>query len=180
MEEKINVSDYLLDAESESPALYVGTYAKYNAGSIYGAWIDLAKCSSFDEFLDVCNALHSDEDDPELMFQDFMYFPEDWYSESYLDEDTFDRIISYANLDEDDQQVYDAYMLLTRNAKADWDDVTDAYIGHFNSPVDFAWQLIEEQYGNNDFIMRYIDAEKYASDLFDDYSFQDGYVFYIQ
>ena len=50
--------------------IYVGTYHKYNCGSIAGAWIDLDNLDE-DEFLEKCRELHKDEKDPEFMFQDF-------------------------------------------------------------------------------------------------------------
>lgn len=62
--------------------LYVGTYAKYNAGSIKGAWLNLEDYADRDSFLEACAELHKDESDPELMFQDFEGFPKAWYSES--------------------------------------------------------------------------------------------------
>jgi len=49
--------------------IYVGTYAKYNAGSIKGAWLDLEDYSDRDAFLEACRELHKDEQDPEFMFQ---------------------------------------------------------------------------------------------------------------
>lgn len=67
--------------------LYVGTYAKYAAGSIAGKWMDLDKFESYDDFIAACRRLHKDERDPEFMFQDCEYDPDcDWqkglYSES--------------------------------------------------------------------------------------------------
>jgi len=50
--------------------LYVSTYAKYNSGSLAGAWLDLDQYSDADAFERACLALHQDERDPELMFQD--------------------------------------------------------------------------------------------------------------
>lgn len=50
--------------------LYVGTYGKYASGSIDGAWLDLDKFKNGDEFLKACKKLHSDEREPEFMFQD--------------------------------------------------------------------------------------------------------------
>ena len=58
--------------------VYVGTYGKYNAGSIDGAWIDLDKFNSYDEFLAACRKLHHDEHDPEFMIQDTETDGEDW------------------------------------------------------------------------------------------------------
>ncbi len=53
--------------------IYVGTYAKYNEGSIFGKWLDLSDYSDKDEFYETCRELHKDEEDPELMFQDWEY-----------------------------------------------------------------------------------------------------------
>lgn len=69
--------------------LYVGTYAKYNEGSLGGAWLDLDKYANADEFEAACRKLHSDERDPEFMFQDVETDPGcDWqeglYSESSI------------------------------------------------------------------------------------------------
>jgi antirestriction protein len=55
--------------------IYVGTYAKYNAGSIKGAWFDLEDYSDRDAFLKACRELHKNEQDPEFMFQSFQDFP---------------------------------------------------------------------------------------------------------
>ena len=44
--------------------------AKYNAGSIKGAWLDLEYYADRDAFLEACKKLHEDESDPEFMFHD--------------------------------------------------------------------------------------------------------------
>ena len=67
--------------------VYVGTFRKYNSGSIAGAWIDLASCATYSDFLTKCKAVHKDERDPEFMIQDTEEFPDglscmDWLSES--------------------------------------------------------------------------------------------------
>lgn len=69
--------------------LYVGTYAKYNSGSLFGSWLDLDKYANAEEFEAACRRLHSDERDPEFMFQDVEIDPGcDWqeglYSESSI------------------------------------------------------------------------------------------------
>lgn len=53
-----------------NPRVYVGTYHKYNCGSIAGGWISLKKCKDYADFVHKCKKLHSDEADPELMIQD--------------------------------------------------------------------------------------------------------------
>lgn len=69
-----------------TPSIYVGTYAKYNNGSIEGQWLDLTKYSDYDEFMEACKELHADEADPEFMFQDYEGIPEAFISESHIDE----------------------------------------------------------------------------------------------
>ena len=41
--------------------VYVGTYAKYNNGSLSGAWLDLSDYSDKEEFYEACRELHKDE-----------------------------------------------------------------------------------------------------------------------
>ena len=60
----------------DTPKIYVGTYAKYNDGSLDGKWVDLTEYSDYDEFLAAMHELHSDEDDPEFMVQDYENFPD--------------------------------------------------------------------------------------------------------
>lgn len=60
----------------DRPSIYCGTYAKYNSGSIAGRWLALEDYADADAFLAACRALHADESDPELMFQDFQCFPQ--------------------------------------------------------------------------------------------------------
>ena len=55
--------------------IYVSTYRKYTTGSTKGEWLDLSHYASKDDFLAACAELHSDESDPELMFQDWEEMP---------------------------------------------------------------------------------------------------------
>lgn len=58
------------------PKIYVGTYAKYNAGDLSGAWLSLRDYATYEELIEACLELHSDEADPELMIQDSEDFPD--------------------------------------------------------------------------------------------------------
>lgn len=75
-----------------TPRICVGTYAKYNDGSIEGKWLDLTDYSSKDEFYEACKELHSDEQDPEFMFQDWENIPAAYVGESWIDENVFQVI----------------------------------------------------------------------------------------
>ena len=52
--------------EKIEPRIYVGTYAKYNDGSIAGKWLDLNDYEDINAFYKACKKLHKDESDPEL------------------------------------------------------------------------------------------------------------------
>ena len=93
-----------------NPSVYCGTYGKYNNGSLFGLWLDITKFNDYDEFIDVCRQLHADEEDPELMFQDYECFPRELYSESCMDEDTFDQILEYGELSEDEKEAVDNFL----------------------------------------------------------------------
>ncbi len=69
----------------EGAAVYVGTYHKYNSGSIAGAWLELADYKDKNDFIRACRELHKDERDPELMFQDYENIPSWMISESSID-----------------------------------------------------------------------------------------------
>ena len=162
-------------ATGDEPAVYVGTYGKYNEGSLFGEWVDITSFNDYDSFIEYCRELHSDEEDPELMFQDFENFPRVWYEESGFDEDVFDMIIQYHEADDPD--AIDAYLRCT-GAK-DISDFEDRYLGHWDSKEDFAWHIFEECYADTlpEFARRYFDIEAFARDLFLDYFEEDGYVF---
>lgn len=166
--------------QGDNPAVYVGTYGKYNGGSIYGEWTDLTTFADYDEFLDFCRLLHYDEEDPELMIQDFENFPRAWYEESGMDEDTFDRITAFAELDEDERAAYEDY-LDDIDDDADIDEFREHYMGEWDSEEDFAEHIVNECYAekmSDEFMARYFDYEKFARDLFsDDYYFTNNHVY---
>ncbi len=84
---RINLKNYNHGSNDLSAArVYVGTYGKYNAGSLFGEWLDLSDYSDKEEFYDACRELHKDEEDAEFMFQDWENVPENLIGESWLSE----------------------------------------------------------------------------------------------
>jgi antirestriction protein len=116
-------------AVNTTPRVYVGTYHKYNSGSISGAWIDLDGLT-YDEFMDKCRELHSDEQDPEFMFQDYEGFPERLYSESDVSE-VFQYLEDTAELSEDEAEAFEIYV--NDGNSPNVDEFRDAYVGCFTS-----------------------------------------------
>lgn len=118
--------------EQTNPAVYCGTYAKYNRGSLYGMWIDLSTFENYHDFMEFCNRLHADEQDAELMFQDYEHFPEQWYCEGCMGESTFDKIKEYAALSEERCEAYEAY--LSYWDEGTLEDFEERYEGKYNGP----------------------------------------------
>lgn len=160
-----------------NPSVYCGTYGKYNDGSLFGAWLDLTKFQEYEEFIAICRQLHKDEEDPELMFQDYECFPEQFYSESCMDEDTFDNIIEYSMLSEDEQEALEDYLELGN--EYDIEKFRERYVGKWDSQQEFAEHIIDECYDLEQmmgFLSQYFDYDSYASDLFmTDYEMGDNH-----
>lgn len=150
-----------------SPAVYCGTYAKYNSGSIAGQWIDLTEFDDVDEFVAACVALHKDEADPELMYQDWECIPSQYIGESWLDPEIWDyfRAIKESGLD---SEVFAAGLELGLPLT----DVEEMYQGRYDSDEDFAYQMADDL-GMLDDSAQWphscIDWERAARDLMYDY-----------
>lgn len=117
--------------------IYVGTYAKYNNGSIAGAWLDLSDYNDAEQFIDACKELHKDEIDPELMFQDFDDIHKNYCNECVDIEPLYDY---YNACLEHAQDVIDAGL----DCEIPLDSIMDAYQGKYDSDIDFAQQIADE------------------------------------
>ncbi len=143
-----------------TPRVYVGTYAKYNDGSIAGKWLDLDDYSDHETFIAACQELHKDEHDPELMFQDWENIPDGMIGESHLSADVFD----WLELDDKDKQILQAYRD-NIDQTGSLEDATDAYNGTFNNKEDFAEDLFQSIYTIPKELENYIDYERVVRDL---------------
>jgi len=164
--------------------VYVGTYAKYNNGSIKGDWIELSNFSSLEEFYEFCSELHADETDPEFMFQDWENIPSELISESSLSENIFSIIEKISDLQYNTLEAFSTWVSIGNHniASDDIDSLFESfeedYQGCYNSEEDFAYQIIDECYDLSDFVKSYFDYERFARDLFmSDYTYENGHVF---
>lgn len=161
----------------KEPKIYVGTYRKYAEGSLHGEWLTLSDYTSYAEFMEACRELHADEDDPEYMYQDYEDYPAQWYCEHHLDEDTFDKILEYAELGEDEQDAYDAYIDNVGDGE-DISSVISRFICKVDEREDFGYYLADNYLVEiPEHLYNYIDFEKLADDYLQDYYYCDGYVF---
>lgn len=160
------------------PRVYVGTYAKYNSGSLEGAWIDLDYHTK-ETFYEAIKELHKDEKDPEFMYQDWENDPCNYISESSIKDEVWDFIEMTEGWDADRIEAYHAFIAYTGNESID--DFEEAYQGKYDSDVDFAVSLVNECYDLNKMmgsLHYYFDYEAYARDLFScDYWSEDGHIF---
>lgn len=123
-----------------SPRVYVGTYRKYNNGSLGGAWVDLEPfAGDLEGFMKHLFELHKDEHDPEFMFQDFEGFPREFYGESSLG----DGLWEWLELDEDDREILAAYIDATGDESVTMRDAQDHYVGTYATGADFAQECAD-------------------------------------
>jgi antirestriction protein len=161
-----------------SPAVYVGTYAKYNSGSIKGAWIKLDGHTP-ETFQAACLELHSDEADPELMFQDFEGLPRAFYGESYLSPALWDWI----ECTEEEKEIWAAYVEAFGYSydESSLSHAQEAFAGQFNSTADFAEETSAECYDLDSIpshLMACIDWQHVWNSYFRfDFVEQDGFFF---
>lgn len=164
--------------------IYVGTYAKYNGGSIFGKWLDLSDYSDKKEFYEACRELHKDEQDPEFMFQDWEYIPSDLIGESWLADNIFEIIEAIDGLDDDKKEAFEVWLnhgshdITTKDITDLISSFEDDFQGVYNDEEDYAYEIVEECYELPEFAKTYFDYAEFARDLFmGDYWFEDGYVF---
>ena len=121
----------------------------------------------------------ADEEDPELMFQDYEAFPRKWYDESCFGQCCFEVVREYWDLCE--QYSPDAV-----DAFIDWgceelEHFEDCYVGEYDSEEDYAREIVDECYDLEKLmghLANYFDYDAYARDLFmNDYYYDNGYVF---
>lgn len=142
--------------------VYVGTYAKYNGGSINGKWLHLADYSDKDEFMAACAELHKDESDPEFMFQDYEGIPEGMIGESFIHEDLFE----WLKLDEDDRELLAVYRAEC-NTDGTIDEAREAFEGKYKDEEDWAVEWMDSTGGLEGMpenLKMYFDYSAYARD----------------
>lgn len=150
-------------AASDEPKVYVGTYAKYNNGDLTGEWVILSDFIDYDDFLEHCAEIHSDEDDTEFMFQDYEGFPAEYYNESGLKPELWDYLATIEDHDKDmvDAVIENGYEL---------DDVDEfMYYSDCATKADVTARYIDETGGveelGRDTLERYFDYDAFARDM---------------
>ncbi len=151
--------------------VYVGTYNKYNSGSLKGEWLNVADFRTKEDFYEEAAKIHSDEDDPEFMFQDWEGIADALISEMSIN----DVVFEVASKDEETIENFNAFV--ESMGSTDFSSFEEAFCGRFKSEVDYAESYMDEcgmlaEIPEN--LRYYFDYEKYARDLFiEDVYFHD-------
>lgn len=117
-------------------SVYVGTYGKYNNGSLDGKWMKLSDYSDKEEFLDACYELHSDEND-ELMFQDYENIPKEYIGESWISEKIWKLLEMLNELDDDEKELFCEWLESYGDENSTVEDFRDAYLGTYRDIEEF-------------------------------------------
>lgn len=145
--------------------VYVGTYYKYNCGSLQGAWVDLTLFETHEEFMNFCKELHKDETDPEYMFQDtdLEYVFNNMISECGIDKEVFKAIEMYSDLQEYQKELLAAYM---EGSGLRFFEAIENYEDNFiTENIDaYMYECLEEQ-GITQFYLSYFDFDKFQRDI---------------
>jgi len=140
---------------SDAPSIYVSTYAKYNAGNLAGDWLNLEDYADSEDFYKACERLHSDEADPEYMFQTYSGIPAALYSES----GGIDRVYDWLDLEDDMRAAVEIYLDQVDGNAEPWEaarrvnavfdsledyaaDYLENWFGHDNPALEFLWMYI--------------------------------------
>lgn len=172
--EELNLHTGIKD---NNACVYVGTYNKYNCGSLAGAWVDLESFNDEDELMEFLYRLHADEAEPEFMVQDYMNFPRRFYSES-MNENDFAELYEWLNLDEEEREMCEEYWEeIDKSASVERIKDKLVYSGNSNDYFD---ELAEEELSMcnaPECLRNYFEYESWRRDCAFDYNVTSNFVF---
>ena len=165
------------DMADDCASVYVGTYHKYNCGSLEGAWVNLETFYDEEELMEFLHRLHADESDPEFMIQDYMNFPRRFYSES-MNKDDFAKLFEWLNLDEEKREMCEEYWNeIDENASVEQIVESCVYSGDSD---DFFDELADEELSMcnaPEHLRNYFEYESWRRDCAFDYNVTSNFVF---
>ena len=136
-----------------APRIYVSSYAKYSAGSLAGAWLDLSDYADKDDFIAAAEALVK-EPDPELMFSDWESIPDGMVGESWINPEVWEWVAL-----DDNERIENAL---------------EAYSGEYEREIDWAYEYVDGAGLLSDapeFLANYFDYDAFLRDAKMDMSF---------
>ena len=172
--EELNLHTGMTD---DNACVYVGTYHKYNCGSLDGAWVDLESFHNEKELMRFLYRLHADEAEPEFMVQDYMNFPRRFYSES-MNEHDFAELYDWIHLDTEEREMCAEYWKEI-DESASVDEISDrlVYSGDSNEYFDELAEEALSDYNVPNFLQFCFDYEKWREMCKYDYRVTRNFVF---
>lgn len=175
-----------LQISLDESQIYVGTYQKYNEGSIFGKWLKLSDYSNYGELLYAMKELHQDEQDPEFMLQD-LEIPEllekmGLVSEYGISSKIYEvmEAIGGCSMDLEILEAYaDCFGFYSDRIEDLIEKAQESYQGKYDSDEDFTEELLTETGSIPKDLPSYvyIDWERTSRDIMYDYSTSNGYYF---
>lgn len=141
--------------------VYVGTYGKYNSGSIEGKWLDIEDYSDKDAFYEACQELHG-EGDHEFMFQDHEGIPDKYISESSISDDLWDEWVDLQDWEKEACEAYWDY----QGGDDDPSYILEQFRGKFSSKEDYVREYLDDQGSLRDigWLANHIDFESIVNE----------------
>ncbi|WP_419870585.1 antirestriction protein ArdA [Chryseobacterium sp. CT-SW4] len=166
----------------DTASIYVSTYAKYNNSSLYGKWLNLSDYSDFEELRQVMYELHSDESNPEFMFQDYegceLFEKLGLIGESFLSPEIY-NYAEQINDSEYDSEVFEAVLdnFIGINFQTAYEYINNFYHGEYANDIEFVEYLYENDIPFNLPSFVVIDWEATARNIMYDYFESNGHYF---
>ena len=121
--------------------IYVADLEAYNNGQLKGGWLDLTDYSDGSEVMEAIDELIDGE---EYAIHDYEGFPSNMYSE-YMGEEDFNQIIEIYNAQDEIGIPMDVILeFMSDRGLDDISTVQDAYLGEYDSFLDYAIEMVDE------------------------------------
>ena len=167
--------------------IYVADLAEYNAGNLYGKWLDLNDFNDADELkaavysVPKINPYSRGKERNEFAIHDYdLDFTIDPNFGEYPD---LEDVFRYHELCREHGEAFAVWFNLYNGRYLDrdqWEDkFQDAYYGEYDSYTDLAEHMVEEGLFGEipESVACYLDYEKIGRDLMTEYTIDDGYCF---
>jgi antirestriction protein len=151
--------------QNVKPSIYVACLAAYNSGYLHGQWIDASQ--SADDIYSQIQTMLSQS--PIGGAEEFAIHDYEGFGSIQIEEyDSIDTIVEYATFMGEYGDL-GAELLSEYSVSEAVEMIEENYHGFHDSESDFAYQLIQDCYGNQalpDNLMNYFDYDAFARDLF--------------
>jgi antirestriction protein len=162
--------------------IYIASLSDYNAGILYGRWIDL-EGKDEDDLQDEVNAILKESPYAKQYGEE----AEEWAIHDYelggitiSEYEGLEKIIAIAEALEEHGEPLAIYVNDLGDFNSALESFEDAYVGKYDSFLDYATEIFDELYAHAlpEQITFYIDYAAFARDLeIEGYSFERGHVF---